>query len=155
MKKITLKKIKKIKKITVDKITMFILTFKKNPKIIEKLPAIDIVKMLQKANHSYYNTDSPILTDSQYDLLLELFAERFPTHPYLETVGATVITGKKVALPYWLGSMDKIKPDTNALEKWVLKYPEPDYVLTDKLDGVSALLVNKVTFKINIKKKKG
>jgi hypothetical protein len=34
--------------------------------------------------------------------------------------------------------MDKIKPDTSALIKWMAKYKGP-YVLSTKLDGISAL----------------
>ena len=34
--------------------------------------------------------------------------------------------------------MDKIKPDTNSLQKWKQKYSGP-YVLSAKLDGISAL----------------
>ena len=37
-----------------------------------------------------------------------------------------------------MGSMDKIKPDTNALSNWNSKYNGP-YVLSCKLDGVSGL----------------
>ena len=44
----------------------------------------------------------------------------------------------KVKLPYFRGSMDKIKPDTDALEKWKKKY-KGKYVISGKLDGVSAL----------------
>jgi len=43
-----------------------------------------------------------------------------------------------VILPYFMGSMDKIKPDTNALDIWKSKYKGP-YVLSCKLDGVSGL----------------
>ena len=46
--------------------------------------------------------------------------------------------GNKVNLPYPMGSMDKIKPDTNALSSWTSKYSGP-YVLSCKLDGVSGL----------------
>ena len=35
-------------------------------------------------------------------------------------------------------SMDKIKPDTNALSKWKAKYAGP-YILSAKLDGISGL----------------
>ena len=44
----------------------------------------------------------------------------------------------KVKLPYFMGSMNKIKPDTNALDKWIAKYSGP-YVISTKLDGVSGL----------------
>ena len=48
----------------------------------------------------------------------------------------------KVKLPYYLGSMDKIKPPSNKLNNWCAKYEAP-YILTEKLDGVSALLLYK------------
>ena len=37
-----------------------------------------------------------------------------------------------------MGSMDKIKPDTNAIDNWKGDYSGP-YVLSTKLDGVSGL----------------
>ena len=37
-----------------------------------------------------------------------------------------------------MGSMDKIKPDTNAINRWIGKYKGP-YVVSSKLDGVSGL----------------
>ena len=36
--------------------------------------------------------------------------------------------------------MDKIKPPSNQLEKWLIKYPETPYILSEKLMGVSGLL---------------
>lgn len=44
----------------------------------------------------------------------------------------------KVDLPVNMPSMDKIKPDSNALSNWQSKYTGP-YVLSCKLDGVSGL----------------
>jgi len=118
--------------------------FQLSPKLVDTLSEDDLIAMLDISRHHYYNTGKPLITDEEYDLLLELFEDKFPDHPYLETIGSVVVTGKKVKLPYYLGSMTKIKPDTNALRKWVTKYPDPKYVLTDKLDGVSALLQNTV-----------
>ena len=37
-----------------------------------------------------------------------------------------------------MGSMDKIKPDTDALDKWKKKY-KGKYIISGKLDGVSGL----------------
>jgi hypothetical protein len=39
-----------------------------------------------------------------------------------------------------MGSMDKIKPNKNLIEKWSKKYPG-DYLISEKLDGMSCLLV--------------
>jgi NAD-dependent DNA ligase len=44
----------------------------------------------------------------------------------------------KAALPYLMASMDKIKPDTDALVNWTKKYKGP-YLLSCKVDGVSGL----------------
>ena len=41
-----------------------------------------------------------------------------------------------------MGSMNKIKPDMQELKRWINKYQGP-YIISDKLDGVSALLVHK------------
>ena len=41
-------------------------------------------------------------------------------------------------LPYFMGSMDKIKPDTGILPRWKTKYEGP-YVISGKLNGVSGL----------------
>ena len=55
---------------------------------------------------------------------------------------ATTKRGKtKVKLPYEMWSMDKIKPSTDAVEKWKKKYTGP-YVVSAKLDGISALYVS-------------
>ena len=51
------------------------------------------------------------------------------------------ITKNKVKLPYELWSMDKIKPSTDSIIKWKQKYKGP-YVISAKLDGISALYVN-------------
>ena len=77
------------------------------------------------------------MTDGQYDILKEYIEEKYATNKVLKEVGAP-IHKEKVKLPYYMGSMDKIKPDTNAIVLWKRKYKGP-YVLSAKLDGISAL----------------
>jgi DNA ligase (NAD+) len=50
------------------------------------------------------------------------------------------IVKNKVKLPYEMWSMDKIKAESDAVEKWAKKYKGP-YVISAKLDGISALYV--------------
>jgi NAD-dependent DNA ligase len=59
----------------------------------------------------YDNTDKPTgLTDWQYDILVDTLQRRNPD--YIMPVGSKVRSGKnRTKLPYWLGSMDKIKMD--------------------------------------------
>ena len=47
----------------------------------------------------------------------------------------------RVKLPYWLGSLDKIKAEeVNKLENWKKKNSEDEYIIENKLDGISCLL---------------
>ena len=42
-----------------------------------------------------------------------------------------------------MGSMDKNKLGTGVIDKWISKYKDNGYVLSDKLDGSSGLLIIK------------
>lgn len=77
------------------------------------------------------------MTDNQYDIIKEFTENKFPNHPVFTEIGAEV-ERNKAKLPYEMGSMDKIKPDTNALINWSNRFKGP-YVLSCKLDGVSGL----------------
>ena len=106
------------------------------------LPIKQLIDVLQFAADNYYNTDELILSDYQYDTLLEILTERDPKNPFLAKVGAPIEGSGAVKLPYWLGSMDKIKPTDKKLDRWLTKFNGP-YVISDKLDGISGLLVVK------------
>lgn len=93
-----------------------------------------IVKQLRDASKAYYETDTPILTDAQYDALLDELKVKDPQNPYLREVGAEAADA--VTLPVCMPSLRKYKPDT--LASCSLKGP---FVLSDKLDGISALWV--------------
>lgn len=96
-----------------------------------------ITKMIIVTNDAYYNSISPLLTDIEFDILKEYAIEKYPNNTEVSCIGAP-IKKNKVILPYEMPSMDKIKPDTNALSQWKIKYKGP-YVLSCKLDGVSGM----------------
>jgi NAD-dependent DNA ligase len=111
--------------------------FKKNGiSVLEQLNEKELSKLLIDANKAYYNKE-PLLTDNQYDIIKEYIETKYPNNVAVHEIGAPV-ERNKVTLPYSMGSMDKIKPDTNALSNWNSKYKGP-YVLSCKLDGVSGL----------------
>jgi DNA ligase (NAD+) len=97
--------------------------------------------------HNALNEDEELILETiddwQYDILEKIIKEINPN--YKPTVGATIRVGdNKIKLPYWLGSMDKIKPeDTNELDRWINKNPSETYITESKLDGISCLLVVK------------
>jgi DNA ligase (NAD+) len=114
---------------------------------ISNNPLIEIPKLTQKeleeiivyTADKYYNTGKPVIEDNIYDLLFDYLKDKYPKSKVIKNIGAPIKSKNKVKLPYWLGSMDKIKPNSG-LDKWTSIY-KPPYYLSDKLDGISALLV--------------
>ena len=108
--------------------------------MLEVFSEDELTNMLKLVNEKYYDSDSePLLTDNQYDILRDYVLEKYPNNKTAQDQHAALTFIKdKVKLPYELWSMDKIKPTTNALEKFKEKYSEP-FVISAKLDGISAL----------------
>ena len=104
--------------------------------VLEQLNENQLSDILEVSNKNYYN-NIPLLTDNEYDIVKEFMKHKFPKNAALSNIGAPV-EKNKVKLPYEMPSMDKIKPDTNALTQWLKHFTGP-YVLSCKLDGVSAL----------------
>lgn len=113
--------------------------FKKNGiSLLETLPENTLSSMI-KASNAYYYNEIPLLSDNEYDILKDYTEKKFPDNKEVKAVGAPVeIAKNKATLPYEMASMDKIKPDTNALNSWRKKFSGP-YVISGKLDGVSGL----------------
>lgn len=110
-----------------------------HPELIPKLKEEELVIILKEAEEAYHSTGSPIMTDDLYDVLKQRLKKINPKNPFLKKVGAPV-KGEKVKLPYYMGSLDKIRDDPKHVENFKKKYPG-NYVISDKLDGISALLV--------------
>jgi len=108
---------------------------------IEHATIDQLSKIILHASKKYYN-ETPVMTDDEFDFLVDELKKRDSKHPTLTKIGAPlpkVTEIKKVKLPYHMGSMDKYKlSDTKQFEKWLSNYKGP-YTITDKLDGVSAL----------------
>jgi DNA ligase (NAD+) len=105
--------------------------------LLEQLDEDKLTNIIKYANDAYYNNNSPIMTDNEYDIIKEYMKQNYPQNEVIMEIGAK--TKVKVKLPYEMASMDKIKPDSNALSNWVNKYKGSSYVLSCKLDGVSGL----------------
>jgi NAD-dependent DNA ligase len=103
---------------------------------LQTLNENQLTSMLNLANVLYRNSQ-PIMTDNQFDILQDFITDKYPANKDARQIGAPV-ERNKATLPYFMGSMDKIKPDTAALANWCAKYKGP-YVLSCKLDGVSGL----------------
>lgn len=107
----------------------------------KKLDITEFEQLLIDAAEAYYNTDKQLITDETYDILIDYLKEIKPKSTVLKAIGSQPVDERtKVKLPYHLGSMDKIKPGSRKLELWFSRYSGP-YLISDKLDGLSGLLV--------------
>lgn len=112
---------------------------KKNPiETLNILPIKKIVNILEKADEAFFNTNETVFSDDLYDVVKSFLREKDPKNPYFKKVGACIQFNKET-LPYYLGSLDKIKDDEKEIIKWSKKY-NGDYVVSEKLDGISCLL---------------
>lgn len=98
----------------------------------------DIINILKEADNAFFNIGQPKLTDDIYDIIKDYIRKKYPKDPYLQRVGADV--DNKVELPYYMGSQNKIKDSESEITKYKKKYPGP-YLISDKLDGVSGMIV--------------
>ena len=94
----------------------------------------------------YHNEGIQVIQDTKYDLIKESLKIRNPD--WQEPIGAKIQEGdNRVKLPFWLGSMDKIKQEEDTkIKNWITKNKIIDeisdkYIVSSKLDGVSCLAV--------------
>lgn len=133
------------KKLSPKAIKLLIKSFKKNGEtLLNKLNENQVENVIVFADEQYYNKNKPVMSDEEYDVLREWAVDKFPKNKIINQghEGINLIACKeKVKLPYFLGSMDKIKPDTKVLNNWLKKYKD-NFVISAKLDGMSALYLN-------------
>ena len=104
---------------------------------------IDILHNLKtELDDLYHNTGESYVDDHTYDLLTDILTKRDPT--FTPPVGSTIRTGSnRVEIPFWLGSLDKVTPEEpDVLTRWKKSNSSASYIISEKLDGVSCLLVS-------------
>jgi DNA ligase (NAD+) len=107
-----------------------------------------LVNTLHTLSIWYYNTGKSLVSDEIYDILRNILEEKDSNNSFLKLVGAPIIKDI-VKLPYFMPSLDKIKPNTDLLNKWLKQYGGP-YIISDKLDGVSGLIYKTIDNKIKL-----
>ena len=115
-----------------------------NTKFISNISKFDIVvlkEIKEICDDSYYNSGITYLSDDRYDILKDIVIKK--DKDYIDTVGSKIRDDdNKVKLPFWMGSIDKIKHDNPALmERWLTKNKADEYIIEDKLDGISCLFI--------------
>lgn len=131
-----------------DKVLLQLLKLNPN-RVIKTLPWDKVIKLLKYLDKKYYEEGQSYLTDAEYDRFRNAAQALHPNDPYFSRVGHEVIETSqrknKVKIPYFLPSLSKIYPNTQASSKWTATNKTGSSVLpcivSDKLDGESLLLV--------------
>ena len=107
---------------------------------IKKNKKKDIIALLMKADDAFFNIyeDGIVIKDDIYDVIKDYMKTKYPKDKYFKRIGADV--KNKVVLPYYMGSLNKIKDSEEEIAKYKEKFPGW-YRVSDKLDGVSCMLV--------------
>lgn len=105
---------------------------------IESIP--DLVEILLYASDRYYNYGDSPLTDEEFNAIERYLYSIDKTNPYFIGVGSST-RGEKIKLPYPMGGLEQIMPGD--IKRWVLNnnFLEENLIITDKMDGVSCLLI--------------
>lgn len=100
----------------------------------------DLFLVLQASDEGYA-IGKPLITDEQYDALFQYVSVTDPGNNYFYGVGSEV-RGGKVKLPYTMGSLTQAYSGGD-LTKWITdnKLENEKVAVTEKLDGISALIV--------------
>jgi len=143
------KKIEK-KLIILKKITKKGMTTKNliefTPELIDEATIIDLANTLDNQNFfnlleylsSAYHNDESLISDKIFDELVDIYEAKY--QPYTK-IGADP-TREKIKLPYYLGSLRKIKQSRD-LELWIKSYKGP-YIIEDKIDGLTFKIWNRI-----------
>ena len=124
-------------------LNFLIYELKENPiSYIKKLSESELVNLIQNLKHYYYNTSTPLVSDSVYDIVENYCKNKYPNNIEFKQVGSIIKINRagKIKLPFYIGSLDKIKPGTGLIERFNNKY-KGQYIISDKLDGQSLLLL--------------
>lgn len=113
---------------------------KKSYEYVNTLSVKELEEIITYTAEKYYTFEEELISDAEYDMLIDFLKLKNPKSKILKNIGSKNKKRKYQKLPYRLGSMDKIKPPSKKLKTYMDDYKHPFY-LSDKLDGISALLV--------------
>jgi DNA ligase (NAD+) len=100
----------------------------------------EIVKLLSDARDAYYNSDKPLMSDSEFDELEEKLRKLDPENSYFSSVGIIQPQGEKIRHSTPMLSMAKAK-NMEDVKTWLKRLAGVEitgFVLEPKIDGLSA-----------------
>ena len=107
----------------------------------ENLSLESLVDYKKKCDEKYYNNNGnkdDCITDDVYDILEEVIKKKCTTNLSSSIGVKTKIN--QIKLPFFMGSMNKLKTDKE-INKWITKHTSQNFIVQEKLDGVSCLVI--------------
>lgn len=104
----------------------------------------ELEQLIQKADEAYWQKGEPIMTDVEYDRLVEELKAVDPNHPLVNRVNAQYAPGEKVVHTRPMMSLDK-KYSEEEMEKWVKavsRSSNEKFLIQPKYDGITGYLKN-------------
>ena len=100
----------------------------------------ELITALIHVDDLYHNGEEPPIEDNEYDIAKRFAYAQNPAHVYFTGIGSDV-RGGKIKLPFQMGSLDQVYE--GEIEDWVRSndLSSADVMITDKLDGTSAMIV--------------
>lgn len=111
----------------------------RDPTAIKKCSTPQMKSVLKQLDDEYYNNGKSLISDESYDYIKSWIINIIPT---CNTIGAPSTYGVKATLPYYMGSADKISNAAwdKKFRLWRHKNPGEKVLISEKIDGVSALV---------------
>ena len=98
--------------------------------ILSTLDLDEIEKIILILNNYYYNKES-LLDDYIYDAIINYIEINYPSSNILKKIGHTELE-KKIKLPFYLDSENKLYDDEKKLQSWLKKNNNPQETNCDK-----------------------
>lgn len=113
-------------------------------KWVQGMTTNDLEALVEYAGYLYHNFDGGGLTDNSYDALEYHLNKRLKTKGRKwEKIGAEPVDKIKTKLPYPMASLEKIKPGMSSLLSFLAKSKQHGMIWSEKLDGVSGMIIFK------------
>ena len=102
---------------------------------LDKLKKNEINNLLTILDEKYYNGEA-LVEDKIYDKIQNYYDKKFLNDNKWDAHSKITLSGKKFKLPFYHGSMDKMKIGSSSLKNFIKKYGDKNMVIMEKLDGI-------------------